>query len=154
MLLTTALILPIRYDFNRHYRYHHENKSNGGLIPGYVEILDPDFTIKERIQRYFCRLLWLIRNNGYGFAYEVLGANFNPKYHVVEIDEERKNYIHWKSYIVNKPEIWCYSLTKPWCKWFQLRIYLGWKLRGFTHGIPNQRAMLACHVTFLHRVEK
>ena len=27
----------------------------------------------ERIQRYFCRLLWLCRNNAYGFRYYIFG---------------------------------------------------------------------------------
>lgn len=56
-----------RYDFNKHYVYHLENKKNG-LIPGYVDVIDSNFTIKERIQRYFCRLAWLYRNTGYGFC--------------------------------------------------------------------------------------
>ena len=47
-----------RYDFDKHYIYHPEDKSYG-LNPGYVDIIDPKFTIKERIQRYFCRLAWL-----------------------------------------------------------------------------------------------
>ena len=51
-----------QYDFNKHYKYYMESKNNDEMIPGHVVILDDNFTIKERIQRYFCRVLWLYRN--------------------------------------------------------------------------------------------
>ena len=41
-----------RYDFNKHYLYHYENKGDGYIIPGYVDLIDEDFTLKEKFQRY------------------------------------------------------------------------------------------------------
>ena len=78
--MITEGVVPkfFRYDFNKHYVYHYEvKKDDGTLIPGHVDILDDNFTIKERIQRYFCRLLWLNRNCAYGYSYEVSGINYN-----------------------------------------------------------------------------
>lgn len=142
-----------RYDFNKHYVYHLEDKTDGRLIPGYVDIIDPNFTVKERIQRYFCRLAWLIRNNAYGFSYEVLGVDFDPKYNIVQTDTGSGVNREWKSYVLDKPGIWSWFLTKPWCKTFYVRIYFGWKLKGLRGGQP-QRAMIACHFTFLHQIGK
>ena len=36
-----------RYDFNRHYRYVPEDKGDNHMIPGYVIIKDPNFTLWE-----------------------------------------------------------------------------------------------------------
>lgn len=136
-----------RYDFDKHYVYHLEDKSYG-LKPGYVDILDPNFTTKEKIQRYFCRLAWLYRNTAYGFAYEVLGREYTPKENVVlkkyggGIDAEWISYIDDNHETIDKT--WSFYLTKPWCKYFYLRIYAGWKLKGCTNG-PRSKAMVACH---------
>lgn len=62
-----------RYDFDKHYKYTPEFKNKYVMKPGYVEILDPNFTVWEKIQRYICRNVWLYRNTAYGFSYEVCG---------------------------------------------------------------------------------
>lgn len=146
-----------RYDFNKHYIYHLEDKSNG-LIPGYVELIDPNFTTWEKIQRYFCRLAWLYRNCAYGFAYEVCGRKYDPKDNMIlATNHGSKDDMHWESYIADGRNIftatWCYYLTRPWCKWFYYRIYVGWKLKGCTTG-PKSIAMLAFHFTCFRRREK
>ena len=57
-MITEGVVPKIfRYDFKKHYKYYPEEKSNEELVPGHVAILDDDFTFKERVQRYFCRLL-------------------------------------------------------------------------------------------------
>lgn len=67
------------YDFNKHYKYYNEWDAEKliGKHHGFVKLLDPNFTIKERIQRYFCRLTWIYRNCGYGFSYYVTGVDIN-----------------------------------------------------------------------------
>ena len=37
------------------------------------------FTTKEKIQRYFCRVGWLMRNCGYGFAFWMFGKTVTGK---------------------------------------------------------------------------
>ena len=55
------------YDFNKHYKSHSawEAEQETGIYKGYVELIDPNFTLKERLQRYVCRLVWIYRNCAY-----------------------------------------------------------------------------------------
>ena len=55
------------YDFKKHYKFVDTYPTS------YVILIDPNFTIKERIQRYFCRLAWMYRNCAYGFSYYIVG---------------------------------------------------------------------------------
>jgi hypothetical protein len=212
-----------RYDFDKHYKYTPEFKNKYAMKPGYVEILDPNFTIWEKIQRYFCRNVWLYRNTAYGFSYEVCGRyvfadkvktyvdyNYaeNDKCYIAVVNDNRiflnktwsveildpnftvwekiqryicrnvwlyrntaygfsyevcgryvladkvKTYVDYnyaendKCYIavVNDNRIflnktWSIFYTKKYCKWFYLRIYLGWKFKG-TAG----QSMIAFHI--------
>ena len=140
-----------KYDFNKHYIYHLEDKSNN-CIPGYVELIDPHFTMIERMKRYLCRLAWLYRNCAYGFAYEVCGRYYDPeKNTVINYYDRSEDDCLWISYIDDNKswwnKTWSLYLTKPWCKWFYVRIYAGWKLKNNIMGEPDI-AMLAFHFTF------
>lgn len=135
-----------RYDFDKHYKYTPEFKNKYAMKPGYVEILDPNFTGWEKIQRYFCRNVWLYRNTAYGFSYEVCGryvfADKVKTYVDYNYAENDKCYIA----VVNDNRIflnktWSIFYTKKYCKWFYLRIYLGWKFKG-TAG----QSMIAFHI--------
>ena len=67
-----------RYDFYKHYKPYRE-PVYGNHEKRCVELINPNFTTKERILRYICRVLWLTRNCGYGFAYYIFGININAK---------------------------------------------------------------------------
>ena len=135
-----------RYDFDKHYIYYPEVKDGALMIPGYVKIIDPEFTLRERVQRYFCRLWWLYRNTGYGFAYEVCGRDYD-KYDV----KTYRNYENSKQdacYIgIVKDnrnvftKTWSFYYCNKYCKWVYIRIYLGWKIKGL-----SGRAMIAFHI--------
>lgn len=157
-----------RYDFNKHYIYHYEDKSDPQhIIPGYVEILDPNFTFKEKVQRYFCRVCWLYRNSNYGFSYEINGRAFNGKDNKVYKDEKYLNHEQWLSVV--EPEsynskfthvihylttaTWSYFLCTKYCPWFRIRLYIGWKLKSCTQPVP-QRAMLAISFNPIKPLEK
>lgn len=135
-----------RYDFDKHYKYTPEFKNKYVMKPGYVEILDPNFTVWKKIQRYICRNVWLYRNTAYGFSYEVCGryvlADKVKTYVDYNYAENDKCYIA----VVNDNRIflnktWSIFYTKKYCKWFYLRIYLGWKFKG-TAG----QSMIAFHI--------
>lgn len=135
-----------RYDFDKHYKYTPEFKNKYVMKPGYVEILDPNFTAWEKIQRYICRNVWLYRNTAYGFSYEVCGRYVLADKVITYVDynyaENDKCYIA----VVNDNRIflnktWSIFYTKKYCKWFYLRIYLGWKFKG-TAG----QSMIAFHI--------
>ena len=134
----------IRYNFNKHYRYTPEWDSPDRI--GYVDILDPDFTIKERIQRYFCRLYWLYRNTAYGFSYEVTGRQvIGANMEVPRTDSSHD----WFSYDKTQPlwkRTWCIFYCKHWCDKFILRIYLGWKAKGMDLD-ENKHCMLALYIS-------
>lgn len=143
------------YDFNSHYIYHYEQKfDDGTMVPGYVEIINPNFTTKERFQRYICRLCWLYRNCNYGFSYYVNGVVTDKEKLIIKRDINLINDEEFLGYetghsIFMTP--WCIYYCKKYCKWFRLRIYLGWKLKG--KGSGSGRHMLALHISPFKPVE-
>jgi hypothetical protein len=150
-----------QYDFNKHYKYYMESKNNDEMIPGHVVILDDNFTIKERIQRYFCRVLWLYRNCAYGFAYNLLGIEFIGKQQYVLENSRGNGKELFVSYLespkglkryfsVKCKEIWvCPIIDKK----FRMDIYMGWKLSGTQNYTNKKRAMLAVRISPFIRVK-
>ena len=144
-----------RYDFNKHYKYYPESKTNDEMIPGHVVILDDDFTFKEKVQRYFCRVLWLYRNSAYGFAYKLLGITYTGiRQHVLENDQTKGKQIFVsfledscgvdRYFSVKSTEYWtCPFINKR----FRFDIYLGWKLSGTQEYTNEKRAMLAIRIS-------
>ena len=152
-----------RYNFHKHYIYHPENKSKDKMIPGYVEIIDPNFTFKEKIQRYFCRIAWLYRNNAYGFSYYWLGKEINYDNQIVIKNIKTNNQEIYFSYIKKKDKKenkwaafynfflseWCfyyhcpYNKTKPNSS---LRCYLGWKFKFSSEDIDTYYCQYALSI--------
>lgn len=149
-----------RYDFNKHYRYHSEWEAleTKGVFHGYVDLLDPNFTIKERIQRYFCRLIWLYRNCAYGFSYyvtgiDVDGSDLMDKNPPVMMNGQKLTIRYYKNWWFNKPFV-VYGMIRwnlkdvSWLKWmkvdhrFIFKIFLGWKCHSVKSG-EQSRCMLA-----------
>ena len=147
------------YYFNRHYKYYseYEAEKTHGIHRGYVKLLDPNFTLWERFQRYVCRLVWLYRNCAYGFSYYVTGREIDGS--KVEVLEARNESIEdqiyhgrYNNWLISGP--FCYYLNRKWntkdvslLKWtgsheFYIKVFLGWK---FCHIDKNetQHAMLA-----------
>lgn len=96
-----------RYDFDKHYvstREAPEYLKPLGRDKGAVKCINNEFTLKERIQRYFCRVLWLYRNNGYGFAFYWFGngcagnllTTIKFKYGMLVYDRFNPFYGAWK----------------------------------------------------------
>jgi len=80
------------------------------------------WTTKERIQRYFCRLLWLLRNNGYGFAMFLFGEDMTHiKWHIQEADHYFGSVGSWLT------EPFVYKDERRICSWLKAKIYIGWK---------------------------
>lgn len=86
------------------------------------------FSIKERIQRYFCRVLWLTRNCGYGFAFYVFSAKGNLEdLEIIYNKNEEERYAYEKDGNI---------LTRNFTYKFYKNIfgdvyftgYLGWKI--------------------------
>lgn len=125
-----------KYDYSKHYVYHYEDKGDDYVIPGYVDLIDDNFTSKERFQRYICRLCWLYRNTNYGFSYFVNGR-YTKKEDLIVIKKVKTDYE--EQFLGYVPDglfntTWCIYYEKPWCKKFKLRVYLGWKLKSVSTG--------------------
>lgn len=125
-----------KYDYSKHYVYHYEDKGDNYVIAGYVDLLDGNFTLKEKLQRYICRLCWLYRNTAYGFSYFVNGRTVQKEDIIVirNIKEEnnRQFIAYTKGNIWNST--WCIYYSKPYLGKLVLRVYLGWKLKPCTTG--------------------
>jgi hypothetical protein len=121
------------YDYDRHYIYTPEISIRGIKEPGWAYITDPNFTIKELIQRYFCRLWWMYRNCNGGFTYRFNARDYHGSNNKVAADIGDGSRRLWISYVSggNLWNItWCIYIFWPWCRWFAVRAYLGWKLMG------------------------
>lgn len=74
----------LAYDFDSKYECYKgsdEALDAMGRTRTYVRLKPGvSFTTKERIQRYFCRALWLYRNCAYGFAFYWFGRITTGKY--------------------------------------------------------------------------
>ena len=127
------------YDFNRHYRYHDEWEAEQitGLHHGFVEILDPNFTCFERLQRYVCRLAWMYRNCAYGFSYYITGVTVDGSKVV-----EKKTYSQDGYMFKTAPNAWVLRYNKKSWGNHHWKIFLGWKMQSVE---PDEtaRCMLA-----------
>lgn len=130
------------YDFNRHYKYHdpEEALQRIGVYRGYVDLLDPNFTLKEKLQRYVCRVWWLYRNCGYGFSYYVTGVDIKPE-DVKQIKTEEADGYTW--YVTENA--FCYKDERPSFLCLFWDNYVGWKFKFFDD--PTNHYMLAFRIT-------
>lgn len=89
----------------------------------------PPFTLKKRIQRYFCRILWLTRNCAYGFCFWDFGTICKPSSikWLVKEDHFRVGYDSSQG-----NSIWTapfsIKLDSQINKYLRWKIYIGWKL--------------------------
>lgn len=130
------------YDFHRHYKYHppEEAEKTIGEYRGYVDLLDPNFTLWEKFQRYVCRLVWLYRNCAYGFSYYVTGIDIRRD-DVVKIKTiEKDGYIYYET-----PYAFCYKDERPSYGKHHWDNFVGWKFQAVEHDV--ERCMLAFRIT-------
>ena len=130
------------YDYDKHYRFHDSSEGlrTRGIAKSYVDILDWHFTLKERLQRYVCRVLWLYRNCAYGFSYYVTGIDVRRDDIVKIKTEEQDGYIYYVT-----DYAWVYKDERP--SFFGLRWdnFVGWKMQAVTEDV--ERCMLAFRIT-------
>ena len=127
------------YDFDRHYKYYDEWQAEEiiGKHHGFVVPLDTHFTIKERLQRYVCRLAWLYRNTGYGFSYYVTGVDVR-KADIVKVRDNPGDIFYETDYA------WVLKYDRPSFHGWHWEIFLGWKMQNVEHDV--ERCMLAFRV--------
>ena len=131
--VTTRVPKFLRYAYDKHYEEYEATTpelEEVGRTRWFTRFVEggENFTIKERIQRYFCRFLWLTRNNGYGFAFWLFGKKINPKdmVWVKNIpDELIIGYDSTKSIWVRP---WVIKAHKHLFGRIYLDVFLGWKI--------------------------
>lgn len=124
-----------RYDFDSKYENAVEYPPELTAVGRYKYCvkLKPGatFSTKEKIQRYFCRVLWLTRNCAYGFAFWWFGNN------IIGTDMERKIYEEDKIFLLEKGKnifngYWSYKdesfITTIAGYNIFWKNYLGWKI--------------------------
>ncbi len=155
------------YDFNRHYKYYSntEAESITGKHMSFVVLLDPNFTLKERFQRYVCRLTWLYRNCAYGFSYSVTGRLVDESKLIVKRNNPGlKNehdylayYKHWlwEPFCIFYGKFWNVK-DISWLRWtgidkeFYIKIYLGYKFNSIKPGQQKQSMLALFAWPFTH----
>lgn len=135
------------YDWDKHYKERegtteYLNKVNRKRW--FTDCIDNNWTIIERIKRYICRIIWLTRNNCYGWAFYVLGITASPNF---EIKSQSENTESIKEI---DGEAWKYKNKAPIFTIFNKTLYwnnlLGWKID--TSAKYDTRAMIANRIAF------
>ena len=137
-----------KYDFYQDF----ETLKEFGVVIDKSKIKDNvSFSLKEKLQRYGCRLLWIMRNCGYGFAYYLFSAEGNISNVRFKYRKEYENndYFYF-AHDISQP-----IYKRPWtCKFYKhlmgpiyIHGYLGWKIPHW-HEEGKYRAMLANRIAF------
>ena len=106
-----------------------------------VSICKKSLTIIERVQRYFCRLWWLTRNCGYGFAFywfgtDVVGADITVITDAGDV------------FVASTEDAWTYQRSNTICnlgKHYRLvwDVFLGWKFFAEPPTMTAKRCSIA-----------
>ncbi len=136
----------LQYDWKAHYREYVGTTTYLRSVNRdrwYSLCYNDKFTIIELLQRYCCRVLWLMRNNAYGFCFYLLGQNVSPQSEITT--SEHTEFVR-EIYGGNVGGAWKYKNTAPIFHLFGYTVHfnnlLGWKIDESAQVVT--RAMLAC----------
>lgn len=141
-----------RYDFDKYNKEYKGGEDKYGRRRYYVKNLKP-LPLKDRIKRYFCRVGWLNRNCGYGFAFYLLGTWVDNRKMIYNDSTKYKEYSgHEKGWrwLFDKPFVW--KSDRPITKHLQLNCFIGWKASREIKG--RHRAMIANRIAVRIRKNK
>ena len=141
----------LQYDWAKHYREYRDTTPElkaWNRDRWFVVCIEPHFTFWEEVQRYCCGVLWLTRNNAYGFAFYLLGATVTPLLSIktsentISVDEVYGDAWMYKN---EAPIFSAFGWTVHWNN------LLGWKID--TSAKYDTRSMIANRVAFSFRKE-
>lgn len=142
-----------RYDFDSKYISGFEITPELSAVnrkKGCVQLREgATFTLKERIQRYFCRVLWLTRNCSYGFAFWWFGVNVAGNTLKAKIDKADRKFFYDDT---DNPlfAVWTYKDSSRICGILGYDVffntYLGWKINEDETVLT--RCMIANRIAF------
>lgn len=130
------------YDWDKHYKQY-IGPISGNRIRYYQELTVP-LTTTEKIKRYFCRVGWLTRNCGYGFAYYIFGITFDPS-KIKYIENKNGMYLLYQSGSGLWNTRWSYKDDRYFCKYIRWCNFMGWKIDR--NSKEPHRAMIATRIT-------
>ena len=133
------------YDYDKHYEEYWDTTQDlkeVGRDRCYARLIDGNFTLKERIQRYICRVLWLTRNCAYGFAFWCFGRKIDSK-NIVYIKQESDCRILYDKSNNILTRAWTWHDERKLFGKVHLKVYAGWKIND-DPGI--KQCMIACRI--------
>lgn len=128
----------LNYDFDKHY-YTVEGVDyfRHDCVRTYTRLKEGcTWTKKEKVQRYFCRVLWLMRNCAYGFRHYVFSEDMTGINLTVK---NRDNFWGFMGSKFFKPFV--YKNENIISKHLAWKIYIGWKT------YPNNENAKNCMMT-------
>ncbi len=141
----------LQFDWSRHYTEYRDTTPELAALGRdrcYCKVLDPNFTFEERVKRYLCRNLWLLRNCGYGFAFwafgKIIEAGSVKVIDRVDDSAGARTYAKvttepsWRAPFLYKNDRDIVRGLLRWC------VFLGWKIDY--HSNKLHRAMIACRI--------
>lgn len=124
-----------------------------------VALLDENtpWTFKEEVQRYLCRVLWLMRNPGYGFAFWIFGKEGKIENMKILFNQDPGGDHEFTFAWDTSKNI----LVRPWtCRFYQKILpkffitgYIGWKIPYWQED-GEYKAMLATRIVPRFRSNK
>ena len=141
----------LQYDWAKYYKEHKDTTPElqaWNRERWFVTCINDDFTFADTVKRYCCGVLWLMRNNAYGFAFYLLGATVTPSV-----------FIKTSENTISVQEVygsaWMYKNTAPIFSLFGWTVcwnnLLGWKID--TSAEYDTRSMIANRVAFYFKKE-
>ncbi len=145
-----ADIVPgfLMFDWARHYEEYESTTPElaaVGRTRWFCKVIDPEFSTWEKIQRYICRNIWLLRNCAYGFSFWVFGRTIEENSVMIikqKYDDKGKMTFarvttepKWRAPFLYKNDRYFLGHFLRWC------IFLGWKIDYQTS--KKHQAMIA-----------
>ena len=145
----------LQYDWARHYREHLDADAYLKSVNRerwYCTCIDHNFTLWERVQRYCCGVLWLMRNASYGFSFYLLGADVSP---MLKTEKSANTIFVREIFGGNIGGAWMYKNTAPIFSLFGWTVHwnnlIGWKIDDSAK--RTTRAMIANRIAFFFKRE-
>ena len=141
----------LRYDFHAKYYVTEGEIPGTGRTRRYTNIYPwAKFSIKERLQRYCCRVMWLMRNPAYGFGFYLLGRTVDCS-NVIWVTPRDGYRIGYDRADKSMDAAWSIKDDRRINKYIRKSWYLGWKIP--VNGTGVVRCMIATRLSLRFKKE-